>query len=84
MKSVFPLFSFYFLKNKLVLFYKEGKNDERNKECARQNANACKVFLYHAVIGAELGRYGGCCKTSCRSSIFLGHFFLLLFGYYVK
>ena len=71
-------FLFYLLlleKINWVLFYKEGKNDERNKECACQNANACKVFLYHAVIGIEFSWHGGCCRTSCGSSVFLIHFF---------
>ena len=46
------------------LFYKEGKNDERNKECACQNADARKVFLDHAVIGVKFGWHGRCCDTS--------------------
>jgi hypothetical protein len=74
------LWSFLFYdssKSKEYLLYEEGKYDEPNKECARQNSDTDKVFLDIGIIRGELGarrRNAAHGRRLVCSFVFLSHF----------
>jgi len=75
LKMVFPLFVVS-SKSKRYLLYEEGQYDERNKECASQNANTGQIFFCIGIIGGEFGahrRNAHGCGLNC-SFVFLSHF----------